>query len=1068
MSDTALPGDSNLDDIVHRYLREVEEGGEPDQEAYLREFSSYSDQLKDVFRGFDLLAKRDGQMQVDALSQEPKTVIDGKYRLIEEVGRGGMGHVWLARQIHEIDRLVAIKFVLAGMDSQRILARFEFERQVLEMLNHPNIATIIDAGMTEQGRPYFVMEYVEGISITDYCNLERLNVRQRLELFLQVCDAVQHSHQVGIIHRDLKPSNIMISLTGQSPVAKVIDFGLAKAMAQSPVANPIQTGCGRFAGIGTPRYMSPEQAGLGDARVDVRCDVYSMGVVLYELLVDSTPLVEQEVQRVGSSELEHYVRDFETPLPSTRLRTCRDSSRIARQRSTSPTELLATLVSELDWVVMRSLEKDKSRRYQSIADFRADIERFLSGRPVLARPPSIVYRANKFVRQHRAAAISAAVVVFIALALVAGMTADLYRRRLMEQQFNLSQIEYLRAAEAASFSRRLSELKTRQYDTLVKRLGHYQRLNPPRTDAELRRDNLVHIALLGELPNASFRQELVMGIEADEILAIAASLNRLPPNEHTALRNLLSESLSSKVTSSYERLKLLGLLCQIEKNALHDPESLDELASNLCDLSKVELASWRSVFQPLSEELVTRLEQIVDDSDADQSRRINAASLWVSYQSEDMESTVEKGLDAPSAAYEPFVAFWKSNPEASTALIVRYLADKPDNDVSAERYARAAIGLANLGAFDSLRQCFSGSLGESVRARAITLCKPRLVPFEMLAEELPPTESPMERASIIAALGSYPIDKLRKGINQSLIDLIQREFRTNPASTVHGACESTLVRWKVPLPKLDALPETPREGQRWFRSPKGIDLVTLDIPAMAATNAVARPGYRVAVGSREVTIAQFLEFLNDDTSKDVREHFQYKIEVSPQEDCPQNAVNWYVGAMYCNWLSLQEGTAEDQLCFESDPQKGGAPRLKTNAESLSGYRFPSVTEAKVFCGGVNPPFDQARPEGVSVMSNFPWGNDAGLLNEFAYTAENAMGRTWPAGHRLPNDLGMHDTLGSLLEWTITLDEKHRLPFSSGGNYINALPELFYVAPNALAGFGSNNFYFGFRVARTLQ
>lgn len=286
---------------------------------------------------------------------------------------------------------------------------------------------------------------------------------------------------------------------------------------------------------------------------------------------------------------------------------------------------------------------------------------------------------------------------------------------------------------------------------------------------------------------------------------------------------------------------------------------------------------------------------------------------------------------------------------------------------------------------------------------------------------------------------------------------------------MHGACESTLVRWKVPVPTLDASPETPSEGQQWYRSPTGIDLVTLDIPFLDSTaDAVARPGYRVAVGSREVTVAQFLEFLNDETNKEVLENFRYKVEVSPEEDCPQNSVNWYVGAMYCNWLSLKEGIATDQLCFESDPLNGGAPRMKQNAESLSGYRFPSVTEAKFFCGGINPPFDQARSREVSVMSNFPWGNDARLLNEFAFTAENAMGRTWPAGHRLPNDLGMHDTLGSLLEWTVTLEEKRSLPISTGGNYINAKPELFYVNPEAVAGFNFSNFYFGFRVARTLE
>lgn len=1068
MSESRLSESSLLDEIVEKFLEERDQGAAPDQSAYLRKYPELAIQLREIFSGLAILAGSSESLRKHA-DGSPRTglVIEGKYRLNELIGSGGMGQVWSAQQLKGIIRPVAIKLIKAGMDSERVLARFEVERQALAMMSHPNIAIVLDAGITETGRPYFAMEFVQGVPITEYCDQNRISIIERLKLFATVCDAVHHSHQRGIIHRDLKPSNILVCVVDNTPVAKVIDFGLAKAMDQTLPHFSVETGVREF--VGTPHYTSPEQAERNNAGTDVRSDVYALGVILYELLVGTKPLDKLELKGLTQNEALRQIREVDPPRPSIRFSSSDESDAIAWKRVAAPEELSLQLARELDWIVMRALEKDKSRRYQSAREFEDDIGRYLRGEPVVARPPSKLYTVSKFVRRNRGVVGSAAAVLVGIAVIVAWMSVDLYRRRALEQRISVSQIEFLRAAEAKSFSRRLKELKAPEYATFVSQLHRFQRLHPPRNAVEQRRDSLVRLSLLGTALNESIDEELVKGTEADEILAINASLKQLPPHQRSALRKLLDSSLKGAAATGDERLKLLGILCQVDQDALSDPESLDELASRLCDVNAIELPSWRTVFQPLSDGLVTRFEQIIDDSDAGKLRRSNAASFWVSYRSEHLQDVVKKGLNVPSVAYEPFVANWTSNRNRAIELLKSYLIDKPNEDATAELFVGAAIGLANLGELDHLWECFSGSLGESVRARAITLCQPRLIPFETLAGRILLTKSSMERASIIAALSTYPVDQLRKGINQSLIEVIQREFLTNPSSSVHGACESTLVRWKVSLPTLDASPEIPSEGQRWYRSPTGIDFVTLDIPALdSMTDAAARPGYCVAVGSREVTVAQFLEFLNDETNKEVQENFRYKVEVSPEGDCPQNSVNWYVGAMYCNWLSLKEGIAPDQLCFEADRLNGGAPRRKENAESLGGYRFPSVAEAKLFCGGINPPFDQARPKEVSVMSNFPWGHDTRLLNDFAHTAQNAMGRTWPAGHRLPNDLGMHDTLGSLLEWTVTVDEERSMPVSTGGNYINAKPSLFYVEPQAVAGFNFNNFYLGFRVARTLD
>jgi serine/threonine protein kinase/tetratricopeptide (TPR) repeat protein len=356
------------------------------------------------------------------LTEGPGTVI-GPYKLLERIGEGGMGAVYMAEQARPVRRKVALKVIKPGMDTRQVIARFEAERQALALMDHPNIARVLDAGATDSGRPYFVMELVRGVPITDYCDREHLSIPERLDLFVLVCRAVQHAHQKGVIHRDIKPTNVLITLHDGVPVPKVIDFGIAKATGQSLTDKTLYTGFAQL--VGTPLYMSPEQAEMSGLDVDTRSDVYSLGVLLYELLTGTTPFSQETFRTAAFDEMRRIIREEEPPTPSTRLSSLGDTlTTVSANRKADPRRLGKSMRGELDWVVMKALEKDRRRRYETANDFAADVIRHLTNQPVEACPPSAPYRFMKFARRNRAALMTAGLV---ALALIAGTVASLWQ-----------------------------------------------------------------------------------------------------------------------------------------------------------------------------------------------------------------------------------------------------------------------------------------------------------------------------------------------------------------------------------------------------------------------------------------------------------------------------------------------------------------------------------------------------------------------------------------------------------------------------------------------------------------
>jgi serine/threonine protein kinase/tetratricopeptide (TPR) repeat protein len=406
-----------------------------EREAYLLEACAGDTALRQRIEG--LLKAQDeagGFMQEPAVPARKTIVLTlppdekpgdkiGHYKLLQQIGEGGCGVVYMAEQEEPVRRRVALKVIKLGMDTKSVIARFEAERQALAMMDHPNIAKVLDAGATETGRSFFVMELVRGIKITDYCDQNKLSTEERLNLFIQVCNAIQHAHQKGIIHRDIKPSNILVTLHDGKPVPKVIDFGIAKATQGRLTDQTLFTAFEQF--IGTPAYMSPEQAEMSGLDIDTRSDIYALGVLLYELLTSRTPFDPKELLQSGIDELRRTIRETEPAKPSTKLGTllAADLTVVAQRRQSDAPKLVHLLRGDLDWIVMKSLEKDRTRRYETANGLAMDIQRYLTNEPIVARPPSTLYRFQKMVRRNKAifTAVSAGVG-----ALVIGLILSLY------------------------------------------------------------------------------------------------------------------------------------------------------------------------------------------------------------------------------------------------------------------------------------------------------------------------------------------------------------------------------------------------------------------------------------------------------------------------------------------------------------------------------------------------------------------------------------------------------------------------------------------------------------------
>jgi serine/threonine protein kinase len=424
----------------------------------------------------------------------------GQYKLIEQIGQGGFGTVWVADQEVPLHRRVALKIIKLGMDTNEVIARFDQERQALAMMEHPNIARVLDAGATEHGRPFFVMELVQGTKITEYCDAQELSINQRLELLVQVCHAVQHAHQKGIIHRDLKPSNIIVPLIDELAVPKVIDFGVAKALKGKLSDLTVYTHVEQT--VGTPLYMSPEQAEMTSQDIDTRSDIYSLGVLLYELLTGRTPIDQGTVARVGLDEIRRVIREVNPPRPSIRVRslTGAESTNTARRRQVEPKKLLTLLRGDLDWIVMKCLEKDRKRRYNTASGLALDLQRHLANEVIIARPPTTGYLLSKFIRRNTLAFAASAA---IAVALLVGIAASSWQA--VRANRALAELR----ATAPAFAEQARGLAAKeQFDDAISKLDYALRLRPDAAEYLMAKGDLLQCQLKLAEAAAIYREAL--------------------------------------------------------------------------------------------------------------------------------------------------------------------------------------------------------------------------------------------------------------------------------------------------------------------------------------------------------------------------------------------------------------------------------------------------------------------------------------------------------------------------------------------------------------------------------
>jgi serine/threonine protein kinase/tetratricopeptide (TPR) repeat protein len=482
----------------------------------------------------------------EPVREGPGTII-GAYLLLEPLGEGGFGVVFLAEQQQPVRRQVALKVLKPGMDTRQVVARFEAERQALALMDHPNIARVLDGGETASGRPFFVMELVRGAPITDYADQHWLTPRERLELFLAVCRAVQHAHQKGIIHRDLKPANVLVTQEDGAPVVKVIDFGIAKALGQPLTAKTLTTGFEQM--IGTPLYMSPEQVEPGGLDIDTRSDIYSLGVLLYELLAGTTPFDKDQLNQVSRDELRRIIREEDPPKPSTRITTLgQAATTISAHRQSDPRRLSRLFRGELDWIVMKALEKDRNRRYETASAFAVDVQRYLSDEPVQACPPSAAYRLRKWIRRHKPLVAAGGVVLGVVVAAWAVSTVLILRQRdeaRTQRELARQAVDSMYTEVAEEWLAQQSHLQEVQRRFLLEALHYYEAFaQEPSTDPALR----LHAASayrrvgeiqfrLGEPARAEDAYARAVGIQAE----LAAAFPRRPE-----CRRELAVSLNSR------------------------------------------------------------------------------------------------------------------------------------------------------------------------------------------------------------------------------------------------------------------------------------------------------------------------------------------------------------------------------------------------------------------------------------------------------------------------------------------------------------------------------------------
>jgi serine/threonine protein kinase len=959
-------------------------------------------------------------------------VIAGRYRLLEEIGEGGTGSVWVAEQTRPVRRRVAIKLIKPGMDSRQVLSRFEVERQALALMDHPNIAKVLDGGATEDGRPYFVMEYVKGVPITSFCDEARITVEGRLQLFVQVCHAVQHAHQKGIIHRDLKPSNILVCLYDDQPVPKVIDFGLAKAMNQPLTEHTLYTAHGLM--VGTPMYMSPEQAELNNLDVDTRTDIYSLGVILYELLTGTTPLDRQRFKDTAWLEIVRLIKEEEPRKPSARLSGSGYLPAIAAQRSLEPAQLTRIVRGDLDWIVMKALEKERSRRYETANGLARDLQRYLADEVVEARPPSAGYRLRKFVYRNRSLVGAAALILLVLLFAIAGTTWGMIRTaqanlETQEQKIKATaaaaaeraaneraqQIEQKRQAEyAASLVDELTKAQMGEVPGIVHEIGKIR----PLTDPLLRQED----ARTPEKSDKKLRLGLaLLPVDQSRIDDLRNGLLRVSPSEFVVVRDVLLPYKNSVIESLWtaaldpnvEAQNQFQAACALATYAPNDPRwsRLNKfVAGRLVTLEASALVPWREALRPAKSQFIEPLTSIFRETNQDPLSRRFATETLADYLSDRPDELFN--LLADSQRFQFVVVFNKLalHKDRAIALARDELAKHPtekatahEQEVLAKRQANAALALLRLAAAQQVWPLLRHTPDPTTRSYLIDRMAGYGVDPDVVWERLTVESDASARAALILSLGNYPQDVFAARDRAPRRSMIVEIYRNDVDPGVHGAAAWLLRHWNAQddMKQCDLALATGKSenGRRWYLTHHGHTMTVVTGPAELTVGSSPRERRVIlnrsfAISATESTCEQMQQWMPRFGESDT-EH--------PAKDCPANYVPWYVAAQYCRWLSEREGVPESEMCYPPIDQIKGDITLPENYLERSGYRLPTVAE-----------WEYASRSGSTTVRFF--GSPLELLPKYAWYMRNSEEHTWPVGTLMPNDFGLFDVYGNVLEW----------------------------------------------------